>query len=193
MTSRASATALEKSQSDGCAMKETKLMLRGSVIGVLCLILTGILFLTPLFVAAAANETRVADAAMKGDKDTVRSLIQKAVRQRRSGRWNDRPALGRLERRCRTGANAALRRSQRESDHASWSIQSFIYGRQKRTYGRHRCPVERRSGREFHSSGWIDTPHDGGEFRQCGCRRIACETRRQCELKRVRKWTNIAG
>src|SRR6516225_5083743 len=79
MTSRASATALEKSQSDSCAMKETKLMLRGSVIGVLCLILTGILFLTPLFVAAAANETRVADAAMKGDKDTVRSLIQKAV------------------------------------------------------------------------------------------------------------------
>src|SRR6516225_10561484 len=79
MTSRASATALEKSQSDGCAMKETKLMLRGSVIGILCLILTGILCLTPLFLAAAANETRVADAAMKGDKDTVRSLIKQAV------------------------------------------------------------------------------------------------------------------
>jgi uncharacterized protein len=53
-------------------------MLRKSTIVGFCVGLAGILYLTS-FLVAAAGDTRVADAAQKGDKDTVRSLIKQAV------------------------------------------------------------------------------------------------------------------
>src|SRR5499433_153735 len=53
-------------------------MLRKGTIGGFCVGLAGILYLTS-FLVAAAGDTRVADAAQKGDKDTVRSLIRQAV------------------------------------------------------------------------------------------------------------------
>jgi ankyrin repeat protein len=52
-------------------------MLRKSLISGLCLSLIAVLCLTPLMVAAADN-TRVADAAMKGDRAAVRSLLKQA-------------------------------------------------------------------------------------------------------------------
>src|SRR5438552_4462240 len=54
------------------------LMLRKSMMGGFCAGLIGVLCFAP-FMAAAAGDTRVADAAMKGDKDAVRSLIKQAV------------------------------------------------------------------------------------------------------------------
>src|SRR4030095_13178734 len=53
-------------------------MLRKGMIAGFCACLIGVLWLAP-FMAAAPGETRVADAAMKGDKDAVRSLIKQAV------------------------------------------------------------------------------------------------------------------
>jgi ankyrin repeat protein len=53
-------------------------MLRKSTIVGFCVGLAGILYLTS-FLVAAAGDTRVADAAQKGDKDTIRSLIKQAV------------------------------------------------------------------------------------------------------------------
>src|SRR5919204_672811 len=53
-------------------------MLRKNTTAAFCIGLIGILGMA-VFVTAAANETRVADAAMKGDKDLVRSLIKQAV------------------------------------------------------------------------------------------------------------------
>src|SRR3989442_9893 len=109
MTSRALAIALESSHSDGdgegeiwgqtpnskvrirclspdlptspfpriCSSEKT-FMMRKSMMVVFGMGLIGILGLAP-FITAAANDTRVADAAMKGDKDLVRSLIKQAV------------------------------------------------------------------------------------------------------------------
>jgi len=53
-------------------------MLRRSIFVGLCGSLFGIVCLTP-FLVAAASDTRVADAAMKGDKDAIRSLIRQAA------------------------------------------------------------------------------------------------------------------
>src|SRR5262245_39630751 len=53
-------------------------MLGKSMIGGFCVGLIAVLCVAP-FMAAAANDTRVADAAMKGDKDAVRSLIRQAA------------------------------------------------------------------------------------------------------------------
>src|SRR5262245_41302386 len=53
-------------------------MLRKSSIGGFCVGLAGILYLTS-FLVAAGVDTRVADAAQKGDRETVRSLIKQSV------------------------------------------------------------------------------------------------------------------
>src|SRR5262245_65295333 len=52
-------------------------MTRGKLISGLCLSLIGFVYLTALMVAA--TDTQVADAAMKGNKEAVRSLIKQAA------------------------------------------------------------------------------------------------------------------
>src|SRR5262249_25895636 len=52
-------------------------MKRGKLISGLCLSLIGFVYLTALMVAA--TDTQVADAAMKGNKEAVRSLIKQAA------------------------------------------------------------------------------------------------------------------
>src|SRR5262249_28761022 len=57
--------------------RNNPMLRKGTIVG-FCVGLAAILYLTS-FLVADAVDTRVADAAQKGDKDTVRSLIKQAV------------------------------------------------------------------------------------------------------------------